>query len=78
MNRIEINVSGPTQCGKSIILAVIDRALRDQGIQFRLSEELEHERNMGTPDRPEPWEREMLSKSYVVLTETNIPRTEPQ
>jgi predicted AAA+ superfamily ATPase len=74
MNRIEINVSGPTQCGKSIVLAAIDRALRDMGIQFRLSEELEQERNMGHPDKPEDWEMEMLSKSYVVLSETNSPR----
>ena len=73
MNRIEINVSGPTQCGKSIILAAIDRTLRDMGIQFRLSEELEQERNMGNPDKPEGWEFEMLSKSYIVLSETNAP-----
>lgn len=46
MKRIEINVSGPTQSSKSIIL----------------------------PDDPEPWERDMLKDSYIVLTETNIPR----
>ena len=73
MNRIEINVSGPTQCGKSILLAAIDRTLRDMDIRFRLSEELEQDRNMGHPDKPEDWEIEMLSKSYIVLSETNIP-----
>lgn len=75
MNRIEINVSGPIQCGKSIILAAIDRTLRDMGVQFRLSEELEQERNMGHPDNPEDWETAMIGKSYVVLSETTIPNT---
>jgi hypothetical protein len=76
MNRIEINVSGPTQCGKSILLAAIDRTLREMGIQFRLSPELESERNLSCPDNPASWEIEMLSRSYVVLTETNIPRSQ--
>jgi hypothetical protein len=74
MKRIEINVSGPTQSGKSIVLATIDRALRDLGVNFRLSETLEMERNMGNPDDPEPWERDALKDTYIVLTETNIPR----
>lgn len=72
MNRIEINVSGPTQCGKSIVLAAIDRALKDLGVRFTLSAELEAERRLSNPDQPADWEMEMLNSSYIVLTETNI------
>lgn len=74
MNRIEVNVSGPTQCGKSIVLAAIDKALRDLGVEFRLSGDLEIERNLANPDSPAEWELEILKNAYIVLTETNIPR----
>ena len=76
MHRIEVKVTGETGVGKTVILAAIDRALKDLGVKMILSQELEQERNMGNPDKPAQWELESLIKgSYVVLSEENIPRS---
>ncbi|MBN3948452.1 MAG: hypothetical protein HWQ38_19140 [Nostoc sp. NMS7] len=72
-NRIEITVSGPTGSGKSIVMAAIDGALKNLGVNV-LSEDLETERNLNKPDSPSDWELKMVRDSYVVLKEVNIPR----
>lgn len=75
MDRIEVTVTGPTGCGKSLVLAAIDRAIRGLGTKLVLSEDLEKERRLNNPDNPPDWELESLrTKTYVVLTEKNIPR----
>ena len=76
MNRIEITVTGGTQSGKSVILAAIDKAIKDLGVKMILSHELESERSMGNPDAPNEDELQRLkSNTYIVLTEVNIPRS---
>jgi hypothetical protein len=75
MHRIEVTVTGETTTGKTIILAAIDKAMKELGVRMILSPELESERNMGTPDSPPDWELESLkTNSYVVLSEINIAR----
>lgn len=75
MHRIEIVVTGETATGKSLILATIERAIKEMGIRMILSPELEAERNMGNPDNPPDREMQSLrANTYVVLSEVNIPR----
>lgn len=75
MHRVEITVKGETATGKTIVLAAIERAIKELGVRMILSPELESERNMGNPDNPPDWEMESLRKNtYIVLNEVNIPR----
>jgi uridine kinase len=72
-NRIEVTVTGATATGKTVILAAIDRALKELGVNV-LCEELETERNLGNPDTPSESELSIVRDAYVVLKEVNIPR----
>jgi hypothetical protein len=73
MHRIQIQVTGETGIGKSIILAIIERAIKEAGIRMVLSPDLEAERKLNDPDNPPEWEMESLkNNTYVYLDEVNI------
>lgn len=75
MDKIVVTVTGLTGSGKSIILALIESALKSFGIRMVLSPDLEAERRLNNPDKPPEHElRSLLSKSYIYLEEINIPR----
>lgn len=68
-NLAHVIVTGPTQCGKSLVLARIERVLREEFGAQTLSRDLEKERNLGTPDDPADWELKMAAKTTWVLSE---------
>jgi hypothetical protein len=78
MNRIEIQVIGATGTGKSIILALIERSIKDFGIRAVLSPDLEAERKLNDPDNPPKWEIESFKNTYIYLSEINISGTKDE
>lgn len=62
-------VSCPMQCGKSLVLARIERVLREEFGAQTVSRDLEQERNLGNPDTPADWELKMAAKTTWVLSE---------
>ena len=62
-------VTGPTQCGKSLVLARIERVLREEFGAVTVSRDLQHERKIGNPDSPADWELNMAAKTTWVLSE---------
>jgi len=68
-NVAHVIVSGPTQCGKSLVLARIERVLREEFGARTVSRDLEQERNLGTPDNPADWELKLAAKTTWVLSE---------
>lgn len=62
-------VSGPVQCGKSLVLARIERVLREEFGANTVSLDLEMERKLATPDASADWEVKMAGKTTWVLTE---------
>lgn len=62
-------VTGPTQCGKSLVLARIDRVLREEFGAQTVSRDLAEERSIGNPDKPADWELKMAAKTTWVLSE---------
>jgi energy-coupling factor transporter ATP-binding protein EcfA2 len=62
-------VTGPTQCGKSLVLARIERVLREEFGTVTVSRDLQQERNIGSPDTPADWELKMAAKTTWVLSE---------
>lgn len=64
-----IVVTGPTQCGKSLVLARIERVLREEFGAQTVSRDLEQERRMGNPDSPADWELKMAAQTTWVLSE---------
>jgi ABC-type polar amino acid transport system ATPase subunit len=77
MRKIEITVpdvahvvvSGPTQCGKSIVLARIERMLHEEFGAHTISHDLDAERRAGDLDDPKDWEKRMVKQTTWVLTE---------
>lgn len=77
MPKIEIHVpdvahvvvTGPTQCGKSLVLARIERVLREEFGAQTVSRDLEQERRIASPDSPADWELKMAAKTTWVLSE---------
>lgn len=65
-------VTGPTQCGKSVVLARIDRVLREEFGAQTVSKDLEQERNIGNPDNPADFELQLVSKTTWVLSEKQV------
>ena len=80
MAKIEINIPdvaqiiivGPAQCGKSIVLARIEKMLRKEFGASTVSSGLSNERRTANPDNPEDWESKMVGKTTWVLTERSV------
>lgn len=70
-NVAHVIVSGPTQCGKSLVLACIERILREEFGAQTVSRVLEQERNIGTPCKPAGWELKSVEKTTWVLSEAS-------
>lgn len=68
-NVAHVVVTGPPQCGKSLVLARIERVLREEFGAQTVSRDLEQERNLGNPDTPADWELKMAAKTTWVLSE---------
>lgn len=68
-NVAHVIVSGPTQCGKSLVLARIERVLREEFGAQTVSRDLEQERSLGNPDNPAGWEQKLAAKTTWVLSE---------
>ena len=68
-NVAHVVVTGPTQCGKSLVLARIERVLREELGAQTVSRDLDQERNLGNPDTPADWELKMAAKTTWVLSE---------
>lgn len=77
MDKIQITVTAPTQSGKSIILAQIEKALRELGIRAILkNNEIEKEIALEiNQNPPEHMLEHLRSKVYVELVEVNVPRS---
>jgi len=68
-NVANIIVTGPTQCGKSIVMDRIEKALRSEFGANVISEDLRIERNGNDYDELEDWQKEMVKKTTWVLSE---------
>ena len=65
-----IVVTGPTQCGKTIVMDRIEKALRDEFGVNVVSEDLRIERNGNDLNKLQEWELQMVKKTTWVLTES--------
>ena len=68
-NVAHVVVTGPTQCGKSLVLARIERMLREELGAQTVSRDLELERNLSRPDTPANWELKLAAETTWVLSE---------
>lgn len=64
-------VVGSVQCGKSVLLARIERLLRDEFGANTVSRTLDQERRLSNPDFPAVWETDVVGKTLWVLSEHN-------
>lgn len=69
-----IRISGPTQCGKTLVAAVVERVLRQAFGATVIAEDLEAARRLGNPDFPKEWERQMVAETLWRIEEVNMPR----
>ena len=70
-NRGYITISGPTACGKSLILARIEQVLRDEFGATTISTDLDQERAMIDLSKAD---RQLPSTVVWILREQNIAR----
>lgn len=78
MAKVEINipnvahivVTGPTQCGKSIVMDKIEKLLRNEFGANVVSEDLRIERNGNDYDHLDEWQKDMVGKTTWVLIES--------
>ena len=68
-----IVVTGPTQCGKTIIMDRIEKALKKEFGANVISPDLDAERNGSNLEALDDWEKEMVGKTTWVLSEVNRP-----
>jgi len=68
-NVAHIIVTGPVQCGKSIVMDRIERAIRAEFGANVVSEDLRIERNGNDYDELADWQKEMVKKTTWVLSE---------
>jgi len=66
-----IVISGPTQCGKSIVMDTIEKALKSEFGANVVSEDLRIERNANDYESMEDWQKKMVAKTTWVLSEAN-------
>jgi len=64
-----IVISGPTQCGKSIVMNTIEKALKAEFGANVVSEDLRIERNSNDYESMEDWQKNMVAKTTWVLSE---------
>lgn len=69
-NVAHVVITGPTQCGKSIVMDRIDKALRAEFGANVVSEDLRIERNGSDYDELEQWQKDMVKKTTWVLSES--------
>lgn len=74
LDTAQIIVVGPTRCGKSAVMAAIERALLDTFRTQVASLDLVIERGLSQPDKPSPEDVDSIRKTVWVLREVNIPR----
>ena len=65
----QIVITGPVQCGKSVVLARIEKMLREEFRANTVSADLSAERRVGSPDNPADWESKMVGKTAWILSE---------
>ena len=68
-NVAHIVITGPTQCGKSIVMDRIDKALRSEFSANVVSDDLRVERNGNNYDELDDWQRDLVKKTTWVLSE---------
>lgn len=68
-NVAHIVITGPVQCGKSIIMDRIDKLLRAEFGANVVSEDLRIERNGNDYDELADWQKEMVRKTTWVISE---------
>ena len=79
MKELRVNVNdvayiviiGPNQCGKSIVMDRIAKALRTEFGATVFSEDLRVERNMSDYDNLDSWQNRMVMDTVWVLKEAN-------
>lgn len=69
-NVAHIVITGPLQCGKSIVMDRIEKALRDEFGANVVSEDLRIERNGNDYDELADWQKDMVKKTTWVLSES--------
>lgn len=74
MRKISVTVEGFTGTGKTAILFIIEKALKNAGLRLILSDKLEQERNLGHPETMSPEDLTKLAENvYIELVEKNVP-----
>lgn len=68
-NIAHIIVTGPTQCGKSIVMDRIEKALRTEFGVNVVSEDLRVERNGSNYDHLDEWQKDMVKRTTWVMSE---------
>ena len=69
-NVAHIVVTGPTQCGKSIVMDRIEKAVRAEFGANVVSEDLRIERNVNDYDNLDDWQSKMVTQTTWVLSES--------
>ncbi|MBN58767.1 hypothetical protein [Thalassolituus sp. UBA3500] len=64
-----IVITGPTSCGKSIVMDRIEKALKAEFGANVVSEDLRIERNGNDYDDLDQWQKDMVKKTTWVLSE---------
>ena len=68
-NVAHIIITGPTQCGKSIVMDRIEKALKAEFGANVVSEDLRIERNGNNLDQLADWQKKMVTDTTWVLIE---------
>lgn len=70
MYDLKITVEGPVGSGKSVILAKIEKMLKEEFTNCTIdSSILDDERKMCNLDAPDPWEVDNINKANITLME---------
>lgn len=64
-----IFVTGPTGIGKSVLMARIERMLKEEFQAHVVSLDLEQERRLSNPDKPAPHDLKSIKETIWVLRE---------
>lgn len=68
-NVAHIVVTGPNQCGKSIVMDRIEKALKSEFGANVISEDLRIERNGNDYDQLDDWQKKIVARTTWVLSE---------